>query len=71
MGAIAEKDFYAENFISTWNDAKIDVLLSPIMPFTAPLAKSDTSLINQLTFTSYQNVLQMPAGSVPIRLVKK
>lgn len=41
------------------------------MPFTAPLANSNSFLINQLTFCGFQNVLQMPSGSVPIRLVKK
>lgn len=41
------------------------------MPFTALLTQSDTFLVSQLTYCSFQNVLQMPAGSVPIRLVKE
>ena len=41
------------------------------MPFTALLSQSNSFLISPLTYCSFQNVLQMPAGSLPIRLVKK
>lgn len=41
------------------------------MPFTAPLVKSDGYLITQLTFTGFANVLEMPSGTIPVRLVRK
>jgi hypothetical protein len=40
------------------------------MPFTAPLEFSTKYLVNQLTFCCFQNVLELPAGNIPIRLVK-
>ena len=41
------------------------------MPFTAPLKNGDEMLLYQLTFCCFQNVLQMPAGSLPIRVVRR
>ena len=40
------------------------------MPFTAPFHHQTEHLIHQLTFTAFQNVFQIPAGHVPVRLVK-
>lgn len=40
------------------------------MPFTAPYHGQTEHVIHQLTFTAYQNVLELPAGHVPVRLVK-
>lgn len=40
------------------------------MPFTAPKIKSHEFLVLQLTFCCFQNVLEMPSGCIPTRLVK-
>jgi len=40
------------------------------MPFTAPLAGTTHHLITQLSFCAFQNVLELPAGHIPTRLVK-
>ena len=40
------------------------------MPFTAVYHEQTEHSIHQLTFTAFQNVLSLPAGHVPVRLVK-
>ena len=46
-------------------------MITPVTPFTAPLHNADGRLIYQLNFGGFPNVLEMPSGSLPIRLVRK
>lgn len=66
-----DKDLIKGEFLKAWNKSGIDVLITPVMPFTAPLKNSHPYLLNQLTFCGFPNVLEMPAGSVPVRLVRQ
>lgn len=67
---LKDRDTLQKAFYQQWSKSKIDLLLSPTMPFTAPYHGQTAQVIHQLTFTAYQNVLELPAGHVPIRLVK-
>lgn len=71
LKAIHEKNQVREKFLQVWGENKIDVLITPVTPFTAPLQVSDNYLITQLTFCGFPNVLEMPSGTIPIRLVNK
>jgi hypothetical protein len=53
-----------------WNRLDLDVLITPVMPFTAILPNSTDLLVYQLTYCCFQNILELPAGVIPTRLVK-
>lgn len=48
---------------------KIDILISPVLPYTGVMHGDGKMLINTLAMCSFQNILDMPAGTIPIRLV--
>jgi Asp-tRNA(Asn)/Glu-tRNA(Gln) amidotransferase A subunit family amidase len=58
------------DFLAKWAQSGIDVLITPVTPFTAPTVNFNPFLLNQLTFCGFPNVLEMPSGTVPVRLVK-
>lgn len=66
-----DKDLIKGEFLKAWNASQIDVLITPVMPFTAPLKNSNPFLLHQLTFCGFSNVLELPSGSLPVRLVKR
>lgn len=70
FGVVTETELLKEKFMTTWNEKEIDVLISPVTPCTALLKGTSKYLVNQLTFCCFQNVLEMPAGVVPITTVK-
>lgn len=53
-----------------WTKEKFDIIISPVLPFTACLHGDGVYLVNYLTLASYQNILDFPSGVVPIRTVK-
>lgn len=57
--------------MTAWNEEELDVLITPVTPYTALLKGTSKYLVNQLTFCCFQNVMEMPAGVVPVRLVKE
>ena len=57
LKAIHQKNQVRESFLQAWGDSQIDVLITPVTPFTAPLQKSDNYLMTQLTFCGFPNVL--------------
>lgn len=69
--ACEHKDLIKAEFLKVWAASGINVLITPVTPFTAPLKNSDPFLLNQLTFCAFPNVLEMPSGTIPIRLVKR
>lgn len=50
---------------------KLDILITPTAPFTAPLIHQSQHLVHQLSFSCFQNILELPAGNIPVRLVLK
>jgi len=60
-----------KSFQKEWNKHNIDILLTPVMPFTAPLVNTTQLLVYQLSFCSFQNLTEQPAGVIPTRLVTK
>ncbi len=53
-----------------WRKLDLDILITPVTPFTALLPDSTEYLIFQLAYCCFQNVLELPAGVIPTRLVK-
>ena len=41
------------------------------MPFTAPFPNTTNLLVYQLTYCCFQNILELPSGVIPTRLVKE
>nr|CDS15035.1 fatty acid amide hydrolase 1 [Echinococcus granulosus] len=67
-----EVETYREEFAKAWAAAKIDVLLGPAFPFPAPLEGTpDVLLAGAVTFTSIYNLLDYPAGVVPVSKVNE
>jgi Asp-tRNA(Asn)/Glu-tRNA(Gln) amidotransferase A subunit family amidase len=60
---------HKKSFLKEWKDKEIDVLVTPVMPFTALYPGSTELLIYQLTYCCFQNVLELPAGVIPTRFV--
>jgi Asp-tRNA(Asn)/Glu-tRNA(Gln) amidotransferase A subunit family amidase len=67
---LKERDLLQQLYYQQWVKSKVDLLISPTMPFTAPYHGQTENAIHQLTFTAFQNVLELPAGHVPVRLVQ-
>lgn len=67
---LKERDLLQQLYYQQWVKSKVDLLISPTMPFTAPYHGKTENAIHQLTFTAFQNVLELPAGHVPVRLVQ-
>lgn len=67
---LKERDLLQQLYYQQWVTSKVDLLISPTMPFTAPYHGQTENAIHQLTFTAFQNVLELPAGHVPVRLVQ-
>ena len=67
---LKDKEFWQHLFYQQWAKSKVDLLITPTMPFTAPYHGQTENAIHQLTFTAFQNVLELPAGHVPVRLVQ-
>jgi hypothetical protein len=58
-------------FLKEWKEKGIDVLITPVMPFTAPFPGAGGLLIYQLSYSCFQNIIELPAGVIPTRLVKE
>lgn len=67
---LKERDLLQQLYYQQWVKSRVDLLISPTMPFTAPYHGQTENAIHQLTFTAFQNVLELPAGHVPVRLVQ-
>lgn len=65
-----QADLLKKQFMKEWTEKGIDVLITPAMPFTALLPGVSDLLIYQLSYSCFQNVIQLPAGIIPTRLVK-
>jgi Asp-tRNA(Asn)/Glu-tRNA(Gln) amidotransferase A subunit family amidase len=66
-----EIDKVRKIFLKQWHEKGVDVLLTPVMPFTATLPGTTDLLVYQLTYCCFQNVLELPAGSIPTRVVRE
>ncbi|KAM7539544.1 hypothetical protein Aperf_G00000025176 [Anoplocephala perfoliata] len=70
--ALMEVSDYQKEFAEAWADAKIDVLLCPALPFPAPLESTpDAMILSAITFSSIYNLVDYPAGIVPVRKVSE
>jgi Asp-tRNA(Asn)/Glu-tRNA(Gln) amidotransferase A subunit family amidase len=65
-----EMDDLKKEFMREWRKLDLDILITPVTPFTALLPDSTEYLVFQLAYCCFQNVLELPAGVIPTRLVK-
>jgi Asp-tRNA(Asn)/Glu-tRNA(Gln) amidotransferase A subunit family amidase len=70
FGLVRQKEFLRNAFLKMWVDKKFDAMIMPVFPTTAIRAKDSEKLLSFLSYNSLTNVLDMPAGFVPIRRVK-
>ncbi|KAM7539742.1 hypothetical protein Aperf_G00000025190 [Anoplocephala perfoliata] len=67
LTALTDVSNYQNEFAKAWANAKIDVLLCPALPFPAPLeSTSDLMIGSAIIFSSIYNLLDYPAGVVPV-----
>jgi len=65
-----QKEMLKLQFLKVWVEKQIDVLLMPAFPTTALYDNDSEKLLSLLPFNTVTNVVDMPAGFVPIRRVK-
>ncbi|CAL1528113.1 unnamed protein product, partial [Lymnaea stagnalis] len=58
-------------FVQKWRNEDIDVLLCPVLPFTALKLGQEHHFTGCLTYTVLFNLLDFPAGTIPICNVEK
>ncbi|CAH1242951.1 FAAH [Branchiostoma lanceolatum] len=66
---LVEREEYVREFLAAWEEADIDVLLCPATPMPAFTYKGAPSLYETATYTSIFNLLNFPAGVVPVTMV--
>ncbi len=60
---------YRSNFTQLWQDAKLDCLICPVHPCPAPPNELPMKIFGASTYANLYNLLDYPAGSVPVTLV--
>ncbi|CAH8839817.1 unnamed protein product [Trichobilharzia szidati] len=73
VGLISEIKAYQMEFARAWNEAgPLDALICPVFAYPAPPENTPTSLISAPGIYTYlYNILDYPAGTVPIGFVSK
>lgn len=62
-------DNVIEEMLTLWQAKGIDVVIAPGFVFPAPPVKHPARLIPAVSYTASYNVLDFPAGSVPVTRV--
>ncbi|GFO21154.1 fatty-acid amide hydrolase 1 [Plakobranchus ocellatus] len=60
---------FQQQFAKEWKKLRLDVVLCPGMPTAAPIAGNDKKLLNCASYTALWNVVNYPAGIVPVTKV--
>ncbi|XP_035699503.1 fatty-acid amide hydrolase 1-like isoform X1 [Branchiostoma floridae] len=66
---LVEREDYVREFLAAWEDAGIDVLLCHAYPIPAFKYKGAPALLELANYTSIFNLLNFPAGVVPVTKV--
>lgn len=66
-----EKDKLKQNFFQIWMENKFDAIICPVTPFPAAPLGMGAALTILFPFTIMFNILEMPAGVIPIRKIQK
>ena len=66
---VREKETIRNKFTQIWTEKKIDILLTPVFPLTAPKPEDIEKILPYLTFCSLTNAFDMPSGTIPVRQV--
>ena len=55
--------------LTTWQNQNIDVVIAPGFAFPAPPVKHPARLVPAVSYTAAYNVVDFPAGTVPVTRV--
>ncbi|XP_035700175.1 vitamin D3 hydroxylase-associated protein-like [Branchiostoma floridae] len=66
---LVEREEYIREFLAAWEEAGIDVLLCPAYPIPAFKYKGAPALSETVLYTNIFNLLNFPAGVVPVTKV--
>ncbi|RUS89418.1 hypothetical protein EGW08_002791 [Elysia chlorotica] len=62
---------FRKEFTETWRDQGLDAVVCPCMPCVASTTGVDGQLLSAVTYTSLYNVVNFPAGTLPVTRVIK
>ncbi|RUS89420.1 hypothetical protein EGW08_002793 [Elysia chlorotica] len=62
---------FKNEFNETWREQGLDAVICPAMPCVANTSGVDAQLLSAVTYTSLYNVVNFPAGIVPVTKVTK
>ncbi|KAL4222894.1 hypothetical protein ACF0H5_018934 [Mactra antiquata] len=60
---------FRKSFLQKWKDLELDAVVCPTFPYVAPPTGAVKYLIGGVTYTTLYNVLNFPAGCVPVTKV--
>ncbi|GFO19051.1 fatty-acid amide hydrolase 1 [Plakobranchus ocellatus] len=66
-----EAKSYRKAFTETWLEQGLDAVICPCMPCVATTTGVDGKLLASVTYTSLYNVVNFPAGTLPVTKVTK
>ena len=58
-------------FVKMWTELEYDVLIMPISPMPATIQGLTHEVIGMFSVSYFPNFYDLPAGVVPIRLIKE
>ncbi|XP_052784413.1 fatty-acid amide hydrolase 1-like isoform X2 [Mya arenaria] len=64
-----EITIYKEKFYNLWQEQNLDAIICPTMPYVAPPTGTVKYLLGGVTYTTLYNVINYPAGCVPVTKV--
>ncbi|GFS03583.1 fatty-acid amide hydrolase 1 [Elysia marginata] len=62
---------FRKEFTETWREQGLDAVICPCMPCVANTSGVDGQLLSAVTYTSLYNVVNFPAGTLPVTKVTK
>ena len=62
---------YRLEFNQYWQNMKLDAVICPIWPLVAPYHKDTIKLAPAFSYAYYWNLLDFPAGVIPIKLIQE
>ena len=67
--SLRKLDEIIHEILTTWQNQNIDVVIAPGFAFPAPPVKHPARLVPAVAYTAAYNVVNFPAGTVPVTRV--
>lgn len=64
-------DEYRELVLAKWQEEKLDGIICPVLPISAPPLRKSGYIMDIISYTSIYNLLDYPAGSTPVTRVNQ